>query len=177
MTRRLGALIAGGRSSRFGSDKAHALWHGKPLIEHAADALRPFVDAVIVCGRTHGAMIAVADRPAADMGPLGGINAALHHAAAHGYGAVLSAGCDTPVLPPALLERLRRSTRPAYVAQLPVIGCWPSALAADLDAFLAQDRKHAIRAWGDVIDAEPIDWPALENINEPADMRRLSAEK
>ena len=36
---RLGAVIAGGRSSRFGSDKAMALWQGRPLIDHAIDRL------------------------------------------------------------------------------------------------------------------------------------------
>lgn len=173
MTRLLGALIAGGRSSRFGSDKALALWRGKPLIEHAADALRPHVADLVICGRAHGRQTVVADRPAPNMGPLGGLAGALHHARVHGFDAVLTVGCDTPVLPESLLERLRSSPRPAYVSNLPVIGRWPVALADRLDAFLASDRKHAVRAWAAETGAEPIDCPELANVNEPADLTAL----
>lgn len=173
MTRLLGAIIAGGRSSRFGSDKAMALWQGRALIDHVGDALRPHVERVMICGRGHGALPSLADRPAADMGPLGGLNAALHHAREQGYDAVLAAGCDTPLLPRALLERLRDAPGAAYVAQLPVIGIWPAALAAELDAFLASDVKHAIRAWAEIAGAQAIDWPGLANVNRAADLDQL----
>ena len=46
----LGLILAGGQSSRFGSDKAAALHQGRPLINHVADALRPHVDALAVAG-------------------------------------------------------------------------------------------------------------------------------
>ena len=42
----LGAILAGGRSSRFGSDKAFALLNGKPLIDHVIAALAAQTDAV-----------------------------------------------------------------------------------------------------------------------------------
>ena len=174
MTRLLGAVLAGGRSSRFGSDKAMALWQGRALLDHVIDALRPMVDEMLLCGRSHGGIAGVADRPAPNMGPLGGLNAALHHAAAHGFDAMLIAGCDTPLLPAALLERLRGSRGPAYVANLPVIGYWPASLAGALDRFMAEDRKHAIKAWATSVGAEPIDWPALVNVNERADLQGLS---
>lgn len=173
MTRVLGAILAGGRSSRFGSDKAEALWRGKPLVEHVADRLRTVTGDLILCGRGYGGLRAIPDRPAADMGPLGGLNAALHHAQAHGFAAVLTLGCDTPDVPAALLERLHGAAGPVYVARLPVIGRWPAALAADLDAFLAEDRKHSIRAWAERTGAAAIDWPDLANINVPADLAAL----
>jgi molybdopterin-guanine dinucleotide biosynthesis protein A len=171
---RLGAVIAGGRSTRFGSDKAEALWRGRPLIGHAIGALRPFVDELVVCGRSHGDLPTIPDRPAPGMGPLGGICAALHHAEGRGHSAVLTVGCDTPLLPPALFERLIAAGGPAYVAQLPLIGCWPVDLAAGLDTFLASDAKHAIRAWAALAGAEAIDWPGLANVNAPEDLGTLS---
>ncbi|WP_340317553.1 molybdenum cofactor guanylyltransferase [Rhizorhabdus argentea] len=179
MSRRLlGAVLAGGRSSRFGSDKAEALWQGKPLVEHALDALRPLVDDLVLCGRPYGGgALAIPDRPAAGMGPLAGLNAALHHAATHGFAAVLCVGCDTPLLPEALLDRLRMSSGPSYVARLPVIGYWPAALAPQLEVFLSEDRKHAVRAWAASVGADAIDWPALPNINEPADIGALPLER
>lgn len=169
---RLGAVIAGGRASRFGSDKAMALWQGRPLIDHAIDALRPFVDGIVICGRAHDGLAAVPDRPAPGMGPLGGICAALDHARGHGYDEVLTVGCDTPLLPGALFEALI-AARPACVEQLPVIGCWPADLAAGLEAFLAEDRKHAIRAWAGEAGVRTIGWPGLANVNEPGDLAGL----
>src|SRR3546814_13961187 len=76
--RLLGAVLAGGRSSRFGSDKALAMLDGRTLLDHAAAALGAHVETVVICGRHVPGMTGLADRPAADMGPLGGLNAALH---------------------------------------------------------------------------------------------------
>jgi molybdenum cofactor guanylyltransferase len=173
VTRLLGAVIAGGGSSRFGSDKAAALWQGKPLIEHVIAQLGPVVDELVICGRDFGGREGIADRPAAGLGPLGGLNAALHHGVAQGFEAVISAGCDTPLLPAALLDRLRNSSGPAFLAKLPVIGFWPVSLAGALDQFLAQDRRHAIRAWAESVSAMAVDWPALPNVNEPGDLTSL----
>ena len=103
----LGAIIAGGQARRFGSDKAAALVDGRALLDHVADGLRGQVDALVVVGRDWPGMESIADRPGPDQGPLGGICAALHHAQAHEFDAVLTAGCDTlPV--PQLLPSLPR---------------------------------------------------------------------
>ena len=53
MTQRplLGAVLAGGRSERFGSDKALARLGGRTLLEQAVEALGAQCDAVIVVGR------------------------------------------------------------------------------------------------------------------------------
>jgi len=61
----LGAVVAGDRSRRFGSDKAMALHHGKPLLAHAAEALAQHTQAVILCGRTMAGFTCLADRPIA----------------------------------------------------------------------------------------------------------------
>ena len=97
----LGAIIAGGASSRFGSDKALALLGGQPLIAHAQAALEPLVGAIVVCGRAWGGLPMLADVPVAGLGPLGGIAAALGHARAQGFDHVLTIGCDMPGVPDA----------------------------------------------------------------------------
>ena len=100
MRRILGAILAGGRSTRFGSDKALATLDGQALIDRVAEALAPQVDALIVVGRSHPGMTCIPDRPAPDLGPLGGIAAALHHAETHGFAQVLTVPCDAPSCPP-----------------------------------------------------------------------------
>ncbi|WP_329958512.1 molybdenum cofactor guanylyltransferase [Sphingomonas sp. Leaf4] len=108
----LGAIIAGGQASRFGSDKALAVLDGRALIDRVADALAPQVDTVVVVGRDHGTLASVPDRPAPGLGPLGGIAGALHHAAAQGFTHVLTVPCDAPFLPKNLRELLNAAPLP-----------------------------------------------------------------
>ena len=175
MTRVLGAVLAGGRSRRFGSDKANALLDGRSLIDRAIAGLAPQVDAVIVCGREMPGFVSMADRPAADLGPLGGLNAALHHASEHGYAAVVSVPCDVPHLPTDLAARLGEAGTPAYLSSLPVIGRWPSSLADLLDRHLATSADRSMRLWATVAGAHPIHAGELANVNTPADLQRMGS--
>jgi molybdenum cofactor guanylyltransferase len=45
-----GAVLAGGRSSRFGRDKALEVWQGKTLLEHALESLADCAERFIVGG-------------------------------------------------------------------------------------------------------------------------------
>ena len=47
----LGAIIAGGTSSRFGSDKAAAVLHGRALLDHVVASMKCHVDTLVVVGR------------------------------------------------------------------------------------------------------------------------------
>lgn len=170
--RLLGAVLAGGESRRFGSDKAAALLHGKPLIEHAIAALAAQTGAVIVCGREGGDW--APDRPGPGLGPLGGINAAIHAAAARGYDAVLTCGCDVPVLPPGLASRLRDAGPAAFLADMPVIGLWPAALAGALDAHLGITQDRSVRCWARLAGAVAVTLDTVPpNVNTPQDLARL----
>ena len=168
----LGAVLAGGRSRRFGSDKALALLGGKPLIEHAIEALGAQTDAVIVCGRDRGDW--VPDRPAPGLGPLGGVNAALHCAAERGFDAVLTCACDVPILQDNLRETLEAVGNASFISEMPVIGFWPAALADKLDAHLAASDDRSMRAWARVVGAVPVSLgKPLPNINTPSDLAKL----
>ncbi|UZK68262.1 molybdenum cofactor guanylyltransferase [Sphingomonas sp. S1-29] len=164
--RLLGAVLAGGLSRRFGSDKAEALLDGERLIDRVVAALGSQVDAVILCGRAPG----LPDRPAGGLGPLAGLNAALHHARTHGFDAVLSVPCDAPYLPSDLRAIL--GDGPAFIADQPVIGIWPAALADRLDAHLRGDDR-SLRCWGRATGASPRTAPPIANINTPADLSAL----
>jgi molybdopterin-guanine dinucleotide biosynthesis protein A len=149
------------------------LLDGVPLIEHAAAALRPYVDAIVLVGRDRAGWLCLHDRPRAELGPLGGIAAALHHAATHGYDHVLTIGCDMPHLPAGLLDALIAAS-PAYCRDAPILGCWPASLAPALDAHVEHDAKRSIRGWAGRIGAAAIDAPTpLANINTPRDLELL----
>lgn len=167
----LGAILAGGQSTRFGSDKAMAMLpDGRTLMDHAIATLRPHVAEIVVCGRAGG----LPDRPAPGLGPLGGLNAALHHARARGFDGVLSSGCDMPAYPaeaPALLI----GPSAAALSDQPLIGWWPASLAAELDAHLAEENSRSIRGWLARVGGRAIDAPGITppNINRPGDLMKL----
>ena len=178
MTAILGAILAGGRARRFGSDKAVAMYAGRTLLDHVIAALQLQTTAVVVCGRrsadfTAAAVAAIPDRPAPDLGPLGGLNAALHHARSHGFNQVLSAGCDTPLLPGDLTAHLA-GPGPAFVRDMPIIGLWPVALAGDLDRHLATAGDRSMQRWVRSVGARVVELAeATPNINTPADLADL----
>ena len=165
----LGAVLAGGQSSRFGSDKALAELGGRTLLARAVATLEAQCDAVVVVGRSDAPAATIPDRPAGGMGPLGGIAAALHHAAEHGYADVLTCGVDCAGLSPSTLADL--GLAPAYAADQPVIGLWPASAAGAVDALLASDSKHSMRAFAELIGARPVNLSAKPaNINTREDL-------
>ena len=175
MTQRiLGAVLAGGRSSRFGSDKALARLGEATLLEHALASLAPHCAALVVCGRTVAPVATVADRPAADLGPLGGLCGALTHAVAHGFDAVLTTACDTPALPPPLLAALLASGG-GYAREAPTVGYWPARLAGSLERHLRDGGARSIRRWADAVGIPGIGaGEVVPNVNTAADLTELA---
>lgn len=171
--RTLGAVIAGGQSSRFGSDKALALIEGRAMIEHVVAALRPWVDELVICGRAHGENRFLPDYPTTGLGPLAGFNAALHYAAANGFGSVITVPCDTPCIGPEIFAALRDQAGPACLADCPVIGVWPVALAGRLHEFALTDPRRSVRGWAMLAGAAELAIAAPVNVNRAADLALL----
>lgn len=166
---RLGAILAGGRSTRFGSDKAEALLEGRRLLDHAVAALAVQCDAVVVIGREDAAHPCAPDWPRPDCGPLGGLAGALRYARGNDFAELLSTSVDAIGLPPDLAQRL--TPAPAYVEQQPVIGLWPVAALGPLEAILLGSGRHSVMRFAEAIGARavPLDDPPA-NINRPDDL-------
>ena len=165
--RTLGAVLAGGRSSRFGSDKALATLDGQTLLDHAMAALRPHCDLVIVVGRGE-----VADWPRPDMGPLGGIAGALIHAANAGFDRVLTAPVDCVRLPDNLRALLEPA--PAFLETQPVIGLCPATALNELRPMLEDGSDLAVKAYARRIGARAVHSDFVPpNVNSLADLDRL----
>ena len=172
--RRLGAIIAGGKATRFGGDKAAAMLDGRPLLEHVAEGLRGQVEHLIVCGRVWPGINWVEDRPFPDMGPLGGLNAALHYAQQHAFDEVVTAGCD--VLPVAMFPRAGQHSKACYIDGHYLFGVWPVALAPVLDSHMSGQDDLSMRHWIAKIDARPVDAAtSFHNLNTPSDVAQFAA--
>jgi molybdopterin-guanine dinucleotide biosynthesis protein A len=117
-----GAVMAGGRSSRLGRDKALLAIDGETLLLRTLRTLRVVTSEQIVVGPPERAAQAGGARVVPDaypgVGPLGGIYTALR-ATAGEY--VLVVACDMPFLNPVLLEHLLRLA-PGHDIVLPRTG-------------------------------------------------------
>ena len=103
-----GIILAGGKSSRMGTDKGFLEYNGKRFTQHAIDALTPHVNTIII----------VSDNPDYDVfklkripdliknsGPLAGLYSGLS-ASQTDYNIVLS--CDIPLVNSNIIEALAK---------------------------------------------------------------------
>ncbi|HEX5147704.1 MAG TPA: molybdenum cofactor guanylyltransferase [Candidatus Limnocylindrales bacterium] len=101
-------VLAGGRSSRFGRDKLAEPVDGRPLLQHAIDAVRPFARETVVVLGTQSSPdvppdVRVVRDPSPFQGPLVGLSAGI--AAAVEPVVLVTAG-DMPELVPPVIETL-----------------------------------------------------------------------
>lgn len=165
----LGAILAGGQSRRFGSDKAEAMFQGKALLDHVAEALRPQCTELVIAGREWAGIISVADIPEAGFGPLGGLAGALGYAQCNGFDFVLSCGCDLLGVPFDLATQL--GAAPAILDDLPIVGLWPADLAETLAAWLADPANRSVYRFADHIGARRAPTPPMiTNVNRASDL-------
>jgi len=101
-----GIILAGGKSSRMGSDKGLLLLNNKPFIQHIVEALQPLVNEVIIVSNNSDYDIFKLKRVndlIEGSGPLAGIYTGLHHSKTENN-FVLS--CDVPLINTETLEKL-----------------------------------------------------------------------
>jgi molybdopterin-guanine dinucleotide biosynthesis protein A len=171
----LGAVIAGGRSRRFGSDKALAVIDGRPMIDQVIGALVPQVDAVVISGRGWRDTVVVADEGEGQLGPLYGLQAVLRFAARKGFDAVVSVPVDTLPLPPDLVERLAGYGPSAFDREW-VIGYWPIECLAAIDEWIAAGGR-SVASWLAHVGARRVVGPrGMVNINRKQDLVVLNAQ-
>lgn len=147
-----GVVIAGGRSTRFGGEKAVATFHGEPLLLRAARRLASVAEVVAINARPGTEAEALArsagytvlhDAPGDPDGPLSGVKAGLAWARQQGTGLLAVSPCDTPLLPDDLHARLLAAAgRGAAMAETeegrqPLCAVWPVTALEALQAALA----------------------------------------
>ncbi|MBH0114204.1 molybdenum cofactor guanylyltransferase [Novosphingobium sp. YJ-S2-02] len=165
----LGAVLAGGQSQRFGSDKALAEIGGRTLLSRAVDSLAGWCDHVLVIGRESGPAPTVPDWPHAGMGPLAGLAAALRYAQDQGYAQVLTIPVDAVGLPEDLPGLL--SPGPACLDGQPVIGLWPVEVTGRLETLLRSSERHSMKHFAELANVRLVaGGQGIGNINRPEDL-------
>lgn len=153
-------LLAGGRSSRMGKNKAELLYNGKPFWAHMVDKVRPLgITRCLLSGYDTGLpqIRTVWDR-LENRGPLGGLHAGLS-AAQTPYCLVLPV--DAPLLPAAVPQALLRAHEGRQDEAVliwehgdrpePIIAVYPTAMAGEIEALIREKSAPVFRAldrWG-----------------------------
>ena len=192
MTAIVGMVLAGGRSVRFGGEKAAAELAGTPLLIWAARRLRSTCSVVAANVRpgTQAEVIARADGlpllydvPGDALGPLAGVKVGLMWARNLGATALAVSPCDVPLLPDDLFVRLGEAGPGPALAQTsggdqPLCALWPvAALPTVIEAL--QGGAHPptwrlLQALG-ATRVRFADEAAFANVNTQADLAALAA--
>lgn len=183
----LGAVLCGGRSVRFGSDKALAPAGDRLVGEWVVAALRDAgADPVMAVGGSAGPALNIPTVP--DLrpgdGPLAGLATALLWAKS---GSVVVVPCDLPLLRAQdvapLVVAARDNPGCAIVATVdgdPMISLavWPAAAGRDILRLVDRSKRRYLDA------LEAVDWigvevlaAALEDADTPDDLARLIANR
>ncbi|SHK70030.1 molybdenum cofactor guanylyltransferase [Rhodothermus profundi] len=118
-------LLAGGRSRRFGTDKARAEVNGRPMLQRVYDVARRFTPHVLLSVRADGdfyfdlvppAVPRLLD-PVPDAGPLAGLVAGLRTARTPW---LLALACDLPFLTKEALQPLLEARTADVTAVVPI---------------------------------------------------------
>ena len=184
-----GLVLAHGRSRRFGSEKAVAVWRGAPLIAWPVRALqhgcgRIAVNAPVGSGAADFAALRglgrLPDPPHLPDGPLAGVLAGLAWLGRGAGDLLVTAPCDAPRLPVDLVSRLYAALadggdrRAAYArtarGEHPLCAIWRPAAAGVLERALAEGVHPRVRDVLHGMAAAAVDFDdaaAFANVNTP----------
>ena len=147
-------VLAGGKSSRMGSDKALLLYNNKTFLEHVVFAIQPLVDQVLI----------ISDNPKhkinncltipdliKNVGPIGGIYTGLIHTKTENN---LVLSCDIPLVQTSILKLIIKNNEPdKEVVQLiddknrmPLIALYKKRLAPYFLSQLKRGERRLMHA-------------------------------
>ncbi len=180
-------IVSGGRSERFGSDKAAIKLDGRTLIEHVLDAVAPVVDDVVVVGPWAPNGLAASIEPEPLEGPLGALAWGLELCSSPH---ALLVACDHPLLVPGLLREFvrMRGDADAVVARAdgrpePLVAVYSHDCLSVANALLDSGERsmRALLAAIDVRWIDPHEWRVHDpngnsfvDIDTPEDLERLT---
>lgn len=169
-----GYVLAGGRSSRMGRDKALLDWHGRTLLEQVAGTVREAVGNVTVIGAperyAHIGLRVIADA-VPDCGPLGGLLTALRDASTD---RVLLTACDMPFLTAALLRELAQTAGLIVVPDTgrlhPLCAVYGRSLLPAVESAVQDRRLRMHDLLAGPVTRLPASPDLLANLNTPEDL-------
>jgi len=183
----VGLVLAGGRSTRMGTDKAEVILDNRTLLDQVSDRLKRQVETILINSNANHKTpyVTIPDQLADFQGPLAGILSGLTFVKQHMPGAthLLSVPIDTPFFPEDLTQKLAAAATPKagiIVARSngnlhPVFALWPVQLTDDLEAFLTESNDRRVKSFFarhplTIVDFDETGGDPFFNINTPQDL-------
>jgi len=182
-----GLILAGGRSTRMGENKALLQWHGKEQMYYLADMLKQFCNEVFISCRVEQAneierKYKVITDKYENLGPLAAIISAFHQ---NRNCAWLVVACDLPLLDNKTIDYLTQQRDNTVIATTfkssydhlpePLITIWePSALPL-LETALSEKKYSPQRVLMDstIKIIEAVNTNVLLNVNTPEEREKI----
>lgn len=178
------AILAGGKSSRMGSDKSVLEVGGRQMLARVLEAVRVVAERTFVISNTPElhAFLSVAIFPdlIKNVGPMGGIHAALTHArASH----CLIVACDLPFLRAEALKKLVAGCKGSQICAAksrrgiePLCAIYPKSCLPAIETRIAAQNLSLMnflqQAGVQTIDVDDPAVPLFLNVNTKADLAR-----
>jgi len=160
----LGAILAGGKSTRMGKDKLFLELDNKKLIEHTIDKVKKYLKQLIVVTNQNNEFFSknnltvVKDCIEGQLGPLVGILTAMEWAKQNSkkYSWVATFPCDTPFFPETIIKSfIKESERKdslilcasSHGRKHNIFGLWSLALYDKLKDDLVNNKIRKVQDW------------------------------
>jgi molybdopterin-guanine dinucleotide biosynthesis protein A len=178
-------ILAGGKSRRFGANKALFVMGGKSVVERVIAAIPPGHQIFVITNSpaeyAHLQLPMVPDQYSG-AGPLAGIQAGLAHSP-HEWNFFLA--CDLPLLNASIIEKILQAPRNAQVilpetaeGLQPLCALWSQSTLPVVEAAL-KSRRFSVRTVLTKLSVHritPSEPAALLNLNGPEDLAKFQAE-
>lgn len=152
-------ILAGGKSSRMGTDKAFLDIGGETILAHVVRRLGPQVSEITLNAPADFpnplGLRLLPDRISGQIGPLAGVFSGLRDILDRGLQAthLLTAPSDSPFVPVDLVRRLEAEAGDPNAIVIaasdgrdhPVFGLWPVSIADDLETWLSDPDNRRIK--------------------------------
>ncbi len=178
-------ILAGGKSSRMGQDKATIILFGKPFIQHIHETLISLgiSCSIISSNKKHESLgIPLIKDSVKDIGPLGGLSTVLENTSSE-WSFIVS--CDIPLTTKNSIDWLIQQNREGFDAIIPIVdgrknplfGLYHSNCKLNLEKQLSI-RNFKMTHFLDTVNTKYIIAPSaiakeLININTPNDLKAI----
>tara|TARA_Y100000385_G_scaffold93763_1_gene96867 strand:+ start:776 stop:1357 length:582 start_codon:yes stop_codon:yes gene_type:complete len=180
-----GIILAGGKSSRMGSDKALLLYNNKTFLEHVVCAIKPLVDDILIISNNKEHQVddcSTIPDLILNSGPIAGVYTGLKHTKTENN---LVLSCDIPLVQTSILELIIKNNEPDKdvvqiiddLNSMPLIALYKKRIAPYLLSELNKGERRLVKSINKLnkknISVTKDQHNCLININTVADLKTL----
>jgi molybdopterin-guanine dinucleotide biosynthesis protein A len=185
----LAAVLAGGKSRRFGSNKSEIMLKGKKLIDHTLEKLETKFKKIIIISNNLNFKnyTTIKDCIDGQLGPLAGVLSAMKWAKINNskFNWIATFPCDTPFFNISIIEKFKKESKKKdnklYFVKVKnklhnIFGLWSMELIDQLEKDLVINEERKVENWANKVGVKTINienekYDTFFNINTKEDLK------